>query len=59
MRRFALLTLAGFTLAAPALAHHGWGSYDDTKVVTLTAPIESMTYENPHGELGLQFEGKS
>ena len=56
MHRFIALALLS---PAAALAHHGWGSYDDTKVLTLSAPIETMTYENPHGELVVQFEGKS
>lgn len=56
MRRLALLALLA---PASALAHHGWGSYDDTKVVRLAATIETMTYENPHGELAAQFEGKT
>lgn len=49
MRRIAVLALLGHTLNAPAFAHHGWGSYDDTKVIRFSAPIETMTYENPMG----------
>lgn len=50
MRRIAVLALFGHTLTSPAFAHHGWGSYDDTKVIRITAPVEKMTYENPHAE---------
>ncbi|MCR6629352.1 MAG: DUF6152 family protein [Magnetospirillum sp.] len=58
MRLLIPLSGVALLLAAPALAHHGWGSYDDAKVLTLTAPIDAMSYENPHGELRLTAEGK-
>jgi hypothetical protein len=34
--------------AATVLAHHGWGSYDASKPITVTGPIETLKYENPH-----------
>jgi hypothetical protein len=34
--------------AAAVLAHHGWGSYDASKPVTVVGPIETLKYENPH-----------
>jgi hypothetical protein len=46
-RRFALLA-ALLALAGPAVAHHGWGSYDAAKPVTVTGPILTSKYENPH-----------
>jgi len=27
-----------------ASAHHGWGSYDATKVFTINAPVETLTW---------------
>lgn len=59
MRRFALPILACGMIVSPALAHHGWSSYDDSKTIRLSAPVESLSYENPHGELRLQSEGKT
>ena len=41
-----LLSLA---IAAPALAHHGWSSYDATKVIRVTAPLTRVSWSNPHG----------
>jgi len=35
-------------LAGPALAHHGWGSYDAAHPVTVTGPILTSKFENPH-----------
>lgn len=42
-----------------ALAHHGWGSYDAAKPVTVTAAIEQVTLENPHGMMTLTLDGKT
>jgi hypothetical protein len=41
---FALLTSA-------ALAHHGWGSYDASKPVTVIGPIVTSKFENPHATI--------
>jgi len=41
---FALLTGAAF-------AHHGWGSYDANKPVTVTGPILTSKFENPHATI--------
>jgi hypothetical protein len=35
-------------LTGAALAHHGWGSYDAAKPVTVTGPILTSKFENPH-----------
>jgi hypothetical protein len=35
-------------LVGPALAHHGWGSYDAAHPVTVTGPILTSKFENPH-----------
>ena len=43
--------------SAPALAHHGWGSYDAQKPMTLTAMIDEVTIANPHGMMMLTVEG--
>jgi len=44
--------------AAPAWAHHGWGSYDAANTLTLTGKVLESTYQNPHGELKLEVPGK-
>ena len=46
LKSAAFLALA---CAAPALAHHGWSSYDATKVIRVTAPLSRVTWGNPHG----------
>jgi hypothetical protein len=45
-------------IGGTAHAHHGWGSYDAEKPVTLTAPAESITIGNPHGMMMLTQDGK-
>jgi hypothetical protein len=34
--------------AGTALAHHGWGSYDAAKPITVAGSITTSKYENPH-----------
>ena len=43
------VVLLTFAIAAPALAHHGWSSYDATKVIRVTAPLSQVSWGNPHG----------
>jgi uncharacterized protein DUF6152 len=51
-----LLLMAGS--GAAVLAHHGWGSYDASKPVTVTGPIETSKYENPHATLTVKAADK-
>src|SRR5215217_4597424 len=54
-----LLVAAALTLAAGAsLAHHGWGSYDANKPITVAGPIESSKFENPHVTLTVRAAEK-
>jgi len=53
-----LFALPLMALAAPAAAHHGWGSYDSTKTVTIESEILEVKYENPHVEIVLQASNK-
>jgi hypothetical protein len=48
---FALLTGAAF-------AHHGWGSYDAAKPVTVTGPIMISKFENPHATITVKASDK-
>jgi hypothetical protein len=44
--------------AAAALAHHGWGSYDASKPVTVTGQIQTLKYENPHATITVKAADK-
>ena len=45
-------------LGGAAVAHHGWGSYDATKPVTVAGKILTSRYENPHVALTVQSPDK-
>jgi hypothetical protein len=63
MNRITRRTLIAVALSAAAvpaaLAHHGWGSYDSNNVLTLNGTIRAATYENPHGTLQFDADGKT
>ncbi len=62
MTRARSLALAAVTLAvlapAPLLAHHGWGSYDAAKPVTVAGTIETIKFENPHATMTVRTAEK-
>lgn len=54
--------LPGLVIAAaltlPALAHHGWGSYDAANPVTVEGKVLTSKYENPHVTVTVQGKDK-
>jgi len=55
----AVVAVSGLAFAAgAALAHHGWGSYDAAKPVTVEGAILTSKYENPHATVTVRSEGK-
>jgi hypothetical protein len=57
MRRTALvLAIAAAPLAAAA--HHGWSSFDTSKVLDHSGAVKSSTYSNPHGTLIMARGGR-
>ena len=59
IRRTLFAAALGAVIAPAALAHHGWGSYDSNNVLTLNGTIRAATYENPHGTLQFDADGKT
>jgi hypothetical protein len=53
----AVVSLAVAPLVASA--HHGWSSYDSSKVLTLSGVIKESGYEHPHGHIRLEVPGKT
>ena len=51
--------LVAFAVAAPALAHHGWSSYDSNQRIRVTAPLSAVTWGNPHGTAKVVWQKKS
>ncbi|MCL1634193.1 DUF6152 family protein [Luteimonas sp. SX5] len=59
MRRIiAVLWLVAALFAAPVLAHHGWGSYDASKVMRFDAAPVEVRYRNPHAEITVDYRGQ-
>lgn len=57
--RLALCLSAAAVLASlPAIAHHGWSTYDETKPLTVTGKIVETHYENPHATIRVDVQGK-
>jgi Family of unknown function (DUF6152) len=46
------------SVAATAWAHHGWSSYDASKVMKFDAALAAVRYRNPHAEVEVDHEGK-
>ncbi|HYG88697.1 MAG TPA: DUF6152 family protein [Azospirillum sp.] len=42
-----------------AWAHHGWGGYDSTRLVTLEGKLESVSFQSPHVSARLPAGGKT
>lgn len=59
MRLTIIVVVLSLAAATAAQAHHGWGGYDNDKVLNLTGVIREFSYEHPHGELKLVVEDKT
>jgi hypothetical protein len=58
-KRVILFTLAAAVSAGAASAHHGWGSYDASKAFTIKAPVETLSWADPHTHVTLKHEGET
>ena len=58
LRELTLCVLLSGACAATVLAHHGWGSYDAAKPITVEGPIEVLKYENPHALITVKAPDK-
>ncbi len=58
MQRLLIIIAAAIILTGTAAAHHGWGSYNAAKPVTVTGPIVTSKYENPHATLTVRGNDK-
>src|SRR5262245_66301060 len=58
MMRSVILLSAFALLTSVAWAHHGWGSYDASKPVTVTGPIMTAKFENPHATITVRGNDK-
>lgn len=58
LRIIGLVIALSVAAIVPVAAHHGWGSYDAAKPVTVEGQILTSKYENPHVTLTLQGKDK-
>lgn len=58
MRQAFILGAIAALVAGTAAAHHGWGSYDAANPVTVTGPIVTSKYENPHATISVRGTDK-
>jgi hypothetical protein len=54
----AIMALALVCFSFSAL-HHGWSSYDQTKVLNFKGEILEYSYDNPHGMLKFKVDDKT
>ena len=58
MRGPILATTLTVLACGTALAHHGWGSYDAAKPITVSGPIFSSKFENPRATITVKGADK-
>jgi hypothetical protein len=56
MKRLAILAML---IAPPALSHHGWSEYDNSRPLQLAGTIEKSGYEHPHGFVRLKTDERT
>ena len=58
MRRMILATTLAALACGSAFAHHGWGSYDAARPITVSGTILASKYENPHATITVKGADK-
>jgi hypothetical protein len=53
-RHFTALATLGTLGVRPALAHHGWSSFDQDRPIYLEGQVVTSRWRNPHAELVLE-----
>jgi hypothetical protein len=56
---FALCLSSLLLTGGIALAHHGWGSYDASKKVSITSPVQRADWQNPHVMVVVTYQNKN
>ena len=51
LKAVSLIAVAVGTFTAPAIAHHSFAMFDDTKTVTLSGTVKEFEWVNPHSWL--------
>jgi hypothetical protein len=48
-----------FGVGGAAVAHHGWGSYDASRKMTIESSVSRLEWQNPHVHIAVNHEGGS
>src|ERR1700733_14112055 len=54
--RVAICVVLTVVSVGAASAHHGWGSYDATKAFTISAPVETLVWADPHTHITVKYQ---
>lgn len=57
-RRILFAAGLSLALAAPVLAHHGWGGFDTNKPLDHSGAVTGSSFSNPHGVVKTFRDGK-
>ena len=55
MLKKAMFAAAMLMVPAAALSHHGWSSYDESRVIKLQASLIDVRWANPHGSAKVRY----
>jgi Family of unknown function (DUF6152) len=58
LHRRSLIVAALAAVPVSALAHHGWGGFDSSKVLDHSGEVLRSTYANPHGTVFMRKDGQ-
>jgi hypothetical protein len=56
---FGLCLSGALVTGGLAFAHHGWGSYDAGRLVSMTSAVQQIQWENPHVTVVVSHENKN
>jgi hypothetical protein len=61
MRRALMILIAAIAvgIGGAAIAHHGWGSYDASRVMTIDSTVSRIDWQNPHVHVAMNHDGGS
>lgn len=58
MKKILIAAAVATMLPAGLQAHHGWSSYDATKVLNVSGKFKTVSWTNPHGTATMDWKGK-
>jgi Family of unknown function (DUF6152) len=57
-KHLAIISLAVATgISGAAVAHHGWGSYDASRMMRIESSITHLEWQNPHVHIAMNHNG--